>query len=150
MTDFSKFKAPAFHNNEVQNFEFNGEGTYVLAFFPGAFTGACTEEMCQLRDSMSDFNELNTEVIGISVDTPFALKEFSDQNDLNFTLVSDTDNEIIENYDVKTQIPDLNYNIAERAVFLIKDGEIKYSEIMDNPENLPDLEALKNKVAKLH
>ena len=149
MANFSTFKAPAFHNNEVQNFEFNGEGTHVLAFFPGAFTGACTEEMCQLRDSIEEFNELGTEVIAVSVDTPFALEEFSNQNDLNFTLVSDTDNEIVESYDVKTQMPDLNYNIAERAGFLIQDRQIEYTEIMDNPENIPDLEKLKSEVEAL-
>jgi peroxiredoxin len=142
------FESAAYHNGETQRFSFNGEGLSVLAFFPGAFTGACTEEMCNFRDSMSEFNEMNVEVIGISVDTPFALEEFADQNDLEFTLVSDTPKEISRNYGVDIVMPGLEYEVANRAVFLIKDGEVIYEERMDDPSNLPDMEKLKGKIEK--
>ena len=146
MNDKVKFESAAFHRGETQRFSFDGEGLSVLAFFPGAFTGACTEEMCNFRDSMSDFNEMNVDVIGVSVDTPFALEEFADQQDLNFTLVSDTSREISEDFSVVTEIPRLGYEVANRAVFLIKDGEIIYEERLDDPSNLPDMDKLKEKI----
>ena len=143
------FDSAAYHDGETQRFSFEGDGTTVLAFFPGAFTGVCTEEMCEFRDSMSDFQELDAEVIGISVDTPFALEEFAEQNNLNFTLVSDTSKEISEQYGVKTEMPGLEYEIATRATFIVHDGEVVYSEALDDPANLPDFEKLKDKVSDL-
>ena len=149
MTDQIGFEAPAYHKGETQRFSFNGEGTTVLAFFPGAFTGVCTEEMCSFRDSMAEFNDLGAEVIGISVDTPFSLEEFAEQNNLNFTLVSDTGKEIAEQYEVKTEMPGLKYEIATRAVFVINNGEVVYSEILEDPTNLPDMKELKNSIKNL-
>ena len=149
MVDQISFESGAYHNGETQRLSFDGEGLKVLAFFPGAFTGACTEEMCNFRDSMSDFNQMDTEVIGVSVDTPFALEEFAEQNELNFTLVSDTSKEISKNYDVNTVMPGLEYEVANRAVFLVKDGEIIYEERMDDPTNLPDMDRLKEEIRKV-
>ena len=68
--------------------EFKGQNV-VIAFFPGAFTGVCTTEMCTLRDSLSQFNSMNAQVIGISVDGAMVQKAFSDQNNLGFTVLSD-------------------------------------------------------------
>lgn len=149
MTDDIEFSGPSVVDGEIEEYDFDGSGTTVLAFFPGAFTGPCTEEMCNFRDEMSEFNDLDAEVVGISVDTPFAQKEFADQNDLNFRLVSDTSKDITEQYGVKTEFPDTGHEIAERAVFLVEDGEIVYSEIMDDPHNLPDLEELKQQIRSL-
>jgi peroxiredoxin len=143
------FEAAAYSEGETQRVSFDGDGTTVLAFFPGAFTGVCTEEMCEFRDSMSEFKELDAEVIGVSVDTPFALEEFAEQNDLNFTLVSDTSKEISENYGVKTEMPGLGYEIATRATFIVHDGEVVYSEILDDPSELPDFKVLKEQLEKL-
>lgn len=149
MVDQLEFESAAYHNGETQRFSFNGEGLTVLAFFPGAFTGVCTEEMCNFRDSMSEFNKMDTKVIGISVDTPFALEEFAEQNELDFTLVSDTSKEISENYGVKIVMPGLEYEVSNRAVFLVKDGEIIYEEKMDDPTNLPDMKRLKSELDNL-
>jgi len=149
MVDEIGFKAPAYHKGETQRFQFKGEGTTILAFFPGAFTGVCTEEMCEFRDQMSEFNDMDVEVIGISVDTPFALEEFADQEDLNFTLVSDTSKEISKQYDIKTEIPGLEYEISTRATFIVQDGEVVYSEVLDDPSNLPDFEKLKDELHSL-
>jgi peroxiredoxin len=121
----------------------------VVAFFPGSFTPPCREEMCNFRDDMNEFNDLGAEVVAVSVDTPFAQKEFADQNDLNFRLVSDTAKEIVEQYGVKTVFPDTGHEIAERAVFLVSDGEVVYREVMDDPHNLPDMEELKEAIEGL-
>lgn len=144
-----EFESAAYHNEETQKFSFNGEGATVIAFFPGAFTGVCTEEMCVFRDSIGDFQELDAEVIGISVDTPFALEEFAEQNNLEFALVSDTSKEIADQYGVKTEMPGLGYEIATRATFIVYEGEVVYSEILEDPSNLPDFEALKEKLEEL-
>lgn len=148
MVDQVEFESAAYLDGETQKFSFDGEGLSVIAFFPGAFTGACTEEMCNFRDSMSEFNEMGVEVIGVSVDTPFALEEFAEQNDLCFTIVSDTSKEISRNYGVDNVMPGLEYEIANRAVFLVKDGELIYEERMDDPTKLPDMEKLKEKIRK--
>lgn len=140
------FSTASVVGGKIEEYSFEGEGTTVLAFFPGAFTPPCREEMCSFRDQMNEFNDLGSEVVGISVDTPFALQEFADQNDLNFRLVSDTSKEISEQYEVKTVFPDTGHEIAERAVFLVKDGEIIYREVMDDPHNLPDMEQLMKEI----
>lgn len=146
MADQIEFESAAYHSGETKRFSFNGKGLSVLAFFPGAFTGTCTEEMCNFRDSMTEFNEMDVEVIGISVDTPFALKEFSEQNNLNFKLVSDTSKEISENYGVNIVMPGLEYEVANRAVFLVKNGEVIYEERLDDPSKLPDMKKLKEEI----
>jgi peroxiredoxin len=76
------------------------------------------------------------------------LEEFSNKNKLNFTLVSDTSKEISENYDVKTVMPGLENEIANRAIFLVKDGKVIYEERMEDPTNLPDMEKLKEDISK--
>jgi len=149
MTEKIGFESAAYHNEETQRYSFEGEGTTVLAFFPGAFTGVCTDEMCEFRDSMEEFKELNTDVIGISVDTPFALKEFAEKHDLDFTLVSDTSKEISSQYEVKTEMPDLEYEICTRAVFVVNNGEVVYREVLEDPSNLPDFEKLKDELRSI-
>ena len=76
------------------------------------------------------------------------MEEFSNKNKLNFTLVSDTSKEISENYDVKTVMPGLEYEIANRAIFLFKDGKVIYEERMEDATNLPDTEKLKEEISK--
>src|SRR5512147_547067 len=72
--------------------EFLGKKT-VLVFYPGAFTGVCTKEVCAFRDSLATFNTLNAQVVGISVDSPFANKAFADHNRLTFPILSDVTKE---------------------------------------------------------
>jgi peroxiredoxin len=149
MVEDVSFESAAYSEGETKRFSFEGDGTTVLAFFPGAFTGVCTEEMCEFRDSMSEFKDLDAEVIGVSVDTPFALEEFAEQNDLNFTLVSDTGKEVSEQYGVKAEMPELGYEIATRATFIVHDGEVVYSEILEDTSELPDFQTLKEQLEKL-
>lgn len=144
------FTAPAVTKDEIREYSFEGEDTTVLAFFPGAFTEVCTKEMCQFRDSMKQLDEMDVDVLGISVDSPFALDEFRKQNDLNFPLISDNNKEIIDQYGVRTDFMDIGYNgLAKRSVFVVKDGEVVYSEIMDDPSNLPDMDKLRDKLENI-
>jgi len=142
--DDVSFSAPAVTENDIFEYEFEGEGTTVLAFFPGAFTSVCTEEMCEFRDSLSELNDLGAEVLGVSVDTPFSLNEFREQYNLKFKLVSDNRKEIIDQYDVRTDFLEMGFTgLAQRAIFIVNDGEVVYSQVMDDPENLPDLDDLR-------
>ena len=127
-----------------------GSGNIVLAFFPAAFSGTCTKEMCTLRDSMSQLSGLGAKVFGISTDTFFVLKAWGDQQRLGFPLLSDYNKSAIEAYDVVN--PDMIglKNIARRAVIVIdKGGVIRYREALDDARNEPDYEKLKEALKTL-
>ena len=131
--------------------EFKGKNV-VLAFYPGAFTGTCTTEMCALRDRLDQFNSLNTQVLGISVDGPFAQKAWADANNLNFPVLSDFDRLVVNQYDVA--LPNLaglqGYTAADRAVFVVdKEGVIRYKWLAPSPVNEPDYEELRQALAQL-
>ena len=131
--------------------EFHGKNV-VLAFYPGAFTGVCTKEMCALRDSLTQFNSMNAQVVGISVDPFGALKAFSDQNKLGFPVLSDFNRQVVRQYDVTFQ--NLGgvegYVAANRAVFVLdKNGVVRYKWVAPQPVNEPNYEEVKQAVAKL-
>lgn len=99
----------------------------VLAFFPAAFTGVCTKEMCTFRDSMARFNAAQAQVYGISIDTPFTLKVFGEQQGLNFPLLSDANREATRAFGVAW--PDLSgvREVSNRAVVVVDgQGEVVY------------------------
>jgi peroxiredoxin len=124
--------------------EFLGKKT-VLAFFPGAFTGACTKEMCTFRDSMSKFNTMNAQIVGISVDSPFANKAFATQNNLQFPLLSDYNREVVRLYGIElTNFAGLQaYTVAKRSIFVLdKAGTVRYSWITDNPGVEPNYDEI--------
>lgn len=143
MVEKIDFESAAYLDGETKKLEFSGNQKTVLAFFPGAFTSVCTEEMKKLQEMKKELDKNDCQIIGISVDTPFALEEFAKQKELDFPLISDTNKSITENYNVKTEMPGLGYEIAKRAVFLVEDNEIIYKEILEDPSNLPNLEKLK-------
>lgn len=101
----------------------------VLAFFPGAFTGVCDTEMCTLRDSMQRFAAANAQVIGISVDPPFVLKEFATKYSLPFVLLSDYSRQVSQQYGILFEnLAGLDgYHTSNRAVFILDSaGIIRY------------------------
>ena len=125
----------------------------VLAFYPGAFTGVCTTEMCTFRDRFDSFNSMNAQVLGVSVDGIFAQKAFSDANNLNFPLLSDFNRETVEAYGVA--LPNFagmeGYTASERAVFVIdKDGVIRFRWIGENPGVEPDYDEVQRQVDALN
>ena len=125
-----------------------GTSNVVLAFFPGAFSGTCTKELCNFRDTMGNFRNVNARVLGISTDTFFALKAWDDQQKLGFPLLSDYNKEVIHKYGVVN--PDMIglKNIAKRAVFVIdKGGVVRHREVLDDARNEPDYTRL-NEVLK--
>ena len=130
---------------------FKGKNVVVL-FFPAANTGACTKEMCTFRDELKVYENLNAQVLGISVDTHFALKMFHEKNNYNFPLLSDFNKKTIEAYDVILDVfvpGKFDYfNTAKRAAFVVDDkGNIKHIEVLANPGDQPNFEAVKKSLA---
>jgi glutaredoxin-dependent peroxiredoxin len=122
----------------------------VLLFYPGAFTGVCDKEMCNFRDSMSAYNGLNAQVIGISVDGPWANKAFADHYKLNFPLLSDFDRTVIKQYGIVFEGLGgvKGYIVAKRAVFVIDEkGIVKYGWVSDTPGVEPPYDEVKKAVA---
>ena len=126
------------------------KGPVVLAFFPAAFSGTCTKEMCTLRDSLADLNRVSATVLGISTDTFFALKAWADAQHLNFPLLSDFNKTVIRQYDVVN--PDMIglKDIAKRATFVIdRNGTIVFREILDDARNEPDYGKVREALERL-
>ena len=126
------------------------KGPVVLAFFPAAFSGVCTTEMCTFRDSSADLNKVGATVLGVSVDTFFALKAWKDAQGLNFPLLSDFNKTVIRQYDVVN--PDMIglKDIAKRAVFVIdRSGVVRHREVLDDARNEPDYAKVKTALASL-
>src|ERR1041384_8146514 len=124
------------------------KGPVVLAFFPAAFSGTCTKEMCTFRDSMSELNRMSANVLGVSTDTFFALKAWADAQHLAFPLLSDYNKTVINQYDVVN--PDMIglKNIAKRATFVIdRTGTIRYREVLDDARHEPDYGKVKQALA---
>ena len=130
---------------------FKGKNVVVL-FFPAANTGACTTEMCTFRDELKEYENLNAQLLGISVDTHFALKMFHEKNNCNFPLLSDFNKKVIKDYDVVLDVfvpGKFDYfNTAKRAAFVVdKNGNVKYFEILANVGGQPNFDAIKKALA---
>jgi peroxiredoxin len=122
-----------------------GDGPVVLAFFPGAFTPPCTNEMVALQDDLDRFEDAGATVFGISADSPFSQGSFREEHGIEFDLVSDMAREAITAYDVEIDIPELGlHEIANRAVFVLEDddGAVTYRWVADDPTNEPDYGAV--------
>ena len=119
--------------------------TVVLAFYPGAFTGVCDKEMCAFQDNMSKLNDANAVVLGISVDSPWANAEFARKYELEFTLLSDVDRNVVQMYDATfTGLGGIEgYVSANRVVIVIdKDGVVQYRWDAESPGVEPDYESI--------
>ena len=121
-----------------------GEGPVVLAFFPGAFTPPCRNELLAFQEHLADFEDAGATVLGISADSPFSQGAFKEENGIEFDLVSDMGGDAIRAYDLEIDIPDLGlHGIANRAVFVLdSDGVVTYRWVADDPTNEPDYEAV--------
>jgi peroxiredoxin len=148
-------KAPGFSLFDTQRkprafSEFAGK-KLVLVFYPGAFTGVCTKEMCAFRDSTVKFNSLSAQVVGVSVDSPFANKAFADHNKLDFPLLSDHSREVSKAYcGLLSDFAGVTgYSAPYRSVFVVDTaGNVSYAWITDNPGNEPNYDEVLKAVEK--
>ena len=137
--------------NDIALSSYKGK-TVVLAFYPGAFTGVCDTEMCSLRDSMNSFNDLNTTVLGISVDSPWANAEFAKKYEINFNLLSDYNRDVSKAYDmIFNGLGGLEgYECSNRGVIIIDgQGLIQYRWVAENPGVEPNYSEIIEKVKSL-
>jgi peroxiredoxin len=144
------FTLPDQDRNPVTLSEQLKKGPVVLAFFPAAFSSVCTTEMCNFRDKSSALNEVKATVLGISVDSFFALKAWADAEKLNFPLLSDFNKTVIDQYGVTN--PDMIglKNIAKRAVFVIDpSGVVKHREVLEDARNEPDYAKVSSALASV-
>ena len=125
---------------------FEGKKT-VIAFFPGAFTGGCTEELCNFQSDLNEFVGLGVQIVGIAVDSPFALTGWAEANDITFPLLSDYKRECMKLFDVEFDgLAGMEgYKSSNRAVFIADEsGAITYKWVAENPGVLPDFAEIKN------
>lgn len=118
----------------------------VLLFFPGAFTSVCTTELNTVSNDYGRYEDLGTEVVGISTDSPFALAEFKKVNNFPFRLLSDHDAEVSALYEAKYDgdfTPMKLGRISRRAAFVVdQDGTVRYAEVLESAGDQPDFDAI--------
>jgi len=130
--------------------EFRGK-KMILAFFPGAFTGVCKKEMCTLRDDLAKLEKLDAQVVGVSVNDPFSLRGFHEDNALNFPLLSDYTREAIRIYGVElTNFAGLKgYTVAKRSIFVIdREGILRWKWVSNDPGTELDYAEIRRQLGK--
>ena len=117
----------------------------VLLFFPLAFTSTCTVELCLVRDNLKMYDDLNAKVFGISVDSIHSLRKFKEEQNLNFSLLSDFNKDVSKAYD--SLYESFGYNmkgVSKRSAFVIdREGIIRYAEVLENAGKVPDFKIIK-------
>ncbi len=148
-------KAPSFKlfntdKKEVSLEDFKGKNL-IIHFFPAAFTGVCTAQMCSVRDAISLYHNDKCDVVGISVDMPFTLGKFKETQNLQFDLLSDFNKTTATAYDAiyENWILDLK-GVAKRSVFVVDgNGIIQYAQVMESAGDMPDFSAINETIASL-
>ena len=132
-----------------------GSSNTVLLFFPMAFTGVCTQEMCEITRGLNEYKQLNAEVYGISGDNPFAQEAWAQKESIGVMLLSDYEHHVARAYGVAYDsfLPQINLGmggVPKRSAFVIdKQGIVQYGESHDDAAKLPDFEKIKQALAKL-
>ena len=145
-----EFKLFNTEKKEVSLSDYKGKNVVIL-FFPLAFTGVCTAELCSIRDNYNTYTSLNTEVIGISIDSLFVLEKFKKEENYNFDLLSDFNKETSVAYD--SLIEEFAFGmkgVSKRSAFVVdKNGILQYIEICEKVTDLPNFDAIKACLQKL-
>jgi len=145
--DFKLFNT---EKKEIALSDYKGKNLVVL-FFPLAFTGVCTAELCNVRDNYNIYTSLNAEVVGISIDSLFSLGAFKKEQNYNFDLLSDFNKTTSKAYDSLYETFGFGMlGVTKRSAFVIdKDGIIRYSEILEDAGKQPNFDAIKACLEKL-
>lgn len=148
--DFTLKSKSAAGVKEVKLSDNAGKKNTVILFFPLAFTGVCTQEMCDITAGLTQYSNLGADVIGVSVDSPFAQEAWAEKNKIGITLASDLNKTTAKAYGVL--LDDLGGfgSTSARAAFVVdKSGVIQYAEQTPTPKELPNFNAVKDTLAKL-
>lgn len=145
--DFSLYDSD---KQQVKLSDYKGKNVLLL-FFPQAFTGTCTKELCSTRDNIAIYNEANAQVFGISVDSIFTLAKFKEEQNLNFPLLSDFNKEVSTTYG--SLYADFVFGmkgVSKRSAFVIdKEGIVRYAEVLETASDLPNFEAIQKTLKEL-
>lgn len=126
-----------------------GKSNIVLLFVPMAFTGVCTDELCDISGGIAEYDALDAKVLGISGDNPFAQEAWAEKSGITLQLLSDYEHTAAKDYGVAYEqfLPEANLimgGVAKRSAFVIdKEGIVRYAEVQDHPKDLPDFAAVK-------
>jgi peroxiredoxin len=143
--DFSLYNT---EKKEVKLSDLKGKKV-IIHFFPQAFTGVCTTQLCTMRDNLNYYTNLNTVVLGISVDSIFTQAKFKEVENYNFDLLSDFNKEVSRSYGAFYEDWILNMKgVSKRAAFVIdEEGKVAYAEVLESAGDLPDFSKIEQAVA---
>lgn len=124
----------------------------VLLFFPFAFTGVCTKELGYLRDNLADYENLNAQILAVSVDSPYALAKWKEEQQFNFPMLSDFNKTASKKYGSLYKEFGLGLKgVSKRSAFVIdKEGIVRYAEVLENAGELPNFDAVKKILQSLN
>jgi peroxiredoxin len=145
--DFTLFNTD---KKEVKLSDFLGKKV-IIHFFPQAFTGVCTTQLCTMRDNLNYYTNLNAVVLGISVDSIFTLGKFKEEQNYNFDLLSDFNKEVSRSYGAIYEDWILNMKgVSKRSAFVIdSEGTVQYVEVLESAGDLPNFENIQEVVARI-
>ncbi len=145
--DFSLFNT---EKNKVALSDFKGKNLVIL-FFPQAFTGLCTKELCSVRDNLNVYTSLNAEVVGVSVDSLNTLAKFKEEQQYNFNLLSDFNKTTSQAYGAfYDEFVYEMKGVSRRAAFVVdKNGVIQYAEVLESAGDMPNFDAIKEALGAL-
>jgi peroxiredoxin len=146
--DFTLFNS---ERKEVSLSGFQGKNVVVL-FFQMAFTSVCTAELCEMRDNIATYSNLDAEILAISVDSPFTLAKFKEDQKFPFNLLSDFNKEVSKAYNTYYETFVMNLKgVSKRSAFVVdKDGVIQYAEILESAGDVPDFLAVRQTLSSLN
>ena len=147
--DFTLFNSEI---KKVSLSDFKDIKNVLLLFFPLAFTGTCTKELCDVRDDIARYNIANAQVLGISVDSVFTLAKYKEEQGYNFPLLSDFNKDVSTMYEtIYTSFTDMMMKgVSKRSAFIIDTkGIIQYVEVLENAGDLPNFDAINLKLESL-
>jgi peroxiredoxin len=153
--DFSLSSKTADGPKQIKLSENFGKTNTLLLFFPMAFTGTCTTEMCSISNGLREYTDLNASVYGISGDNPFAQEAWAKKESITVPLLSDYEHKIAQQYDVMYDsfLPQMNLGMSgvpKRSAFIVdRSGVIQYAESNDDARELPNFDKIKAKLAEL-
>ena len=146
--DFSLYNSD---KNKVTLSELRGQNVLLL-FFPAAFSGTCTKELCSVRDNISMYNNADAKVFGVSVDTVYSLAKYKEEQNLNFSLLSDFNKEVSAAYgSLYTEWILEMKGVSKRSAFIIdKKIIIRYAQVVENAGDIPDFAAINELLESLN
>jgi len=139
------FTLRASDKSQVSLKDYRGRNV-VMLFFPAAFTGVCTKELCMMRDNLGVYEKLDAQILAISVDSLYVLAKWKEEQGFNFPMLSDFNKTVSKKYEAcyKEFVFEMK-GVSKRAAFVIdKEGVLRYAEVLENAGEMPNFEAVKN------